>query len=123
MTKILPILFFLLLSQVFSAQAQMEFVENKGQWDQRVLFKGEFNTGSFFLESQGFTVLMHHPDDLNTLSEKTHGHGAGGSLHTIIILSEIIPVNGLPIVSCIRLLLTKMYIPESTYAITVKAMR
>lgn len=80
MTKILPILFFLMLSQVFSAQAQMEFVENKGQWDQRVLFKGEFNTGSFFLESQGFTVLMHHPDDLNTLSEKIHGHGAGGPL-------------------------------------------
>lgn len=80
MTKFLPILFFCLLSLGFKARAQMEFVENKGQWDQRVLFKGDFNTGSFFLESQGFTVLMHHPDDLNTLSEKTHGHGAGGPL-------------------------------------------
>ncbi len=64
----------LLLLTVFSAHAQMEFVENKGQWDRKVNFKGDFTGGSFFLEKAGFTVLLHHPEDLNNLSEKLHGH-------------------------------------------------
>ncbi len=51
----------------------MEFVQNKGQWDKRVNYKGDFNTGSFFLEENGFTVLLNKPDDVKTLSQITHG--------------------------------------------------
>ena len=50
----------------------MEFVQNKGQWDKKVMYKGDFNNGSFFLESKGFTVLMHKADDVIKLSEYTH---------------------------------------------------
>lgn len=65
-------IFFLFLSEI-RAQSAFEFIENKGQWDSRVQFKGEFPTGAFFLQQKGFTVLLNHPDDLLRLSAH-HGH-------------------------------------------------
>jgi gliding motility-associated-like protein len=56
-----------------NAFAQMEFVQNKGQWDKRVNYKGDFNTGAFFLEKNGFTVLLNKPEDVKMLSEIKHG--------------------------------------------------
>lgn len=41
-----------------------EFVENKGQWDSQVRFKGTLNAGSFYLGKNGFTVVQHNTDDL-----------------------------------------------------------
>lgn len=55
----------------------MEFTENKGQWDPKVKYRGDFNTGSFFLEDKGFTVLLHNAEDIKRLSETVHGHGTG----------------------------------------------
>jgi gliding motility-associated-like protein len=57
--------------------AQMEFVQNKGQWNDKVNYRGDFKTGSFFLENKGFTVLLYKPEDVQLLSERIHGHGAG----------------------------------------------
>ena len=54
--------------------AQMQFIENKGQWDDQVNYRGDFSSGSFFLESQGFTVLLHNTADLLLLSQRLHGH-------------------------------------------------
>jgi gliding motility-associated-like protein len=56
-----------------AAQSNIEFVENKGQWDSRVRFKGEINVGAFFLEKGGFTVLLNNPDDLARLTNAHHG--------------------------------------------------
>lgn len=67
----------ILLSAIFVAQnvnAQVEFIQNKGQWDSRVEYRGDFATGSFFLENQGFTVVLHNVDDLKFLSDQMHGH-------------------------------------------------
>lgn len=63
-----------LLFIVQCVQAQMEFVQNKGQWDSRVEYRGDFSTGSFFLENQGFTVLLHNTDELKNVSDQMHGH-------------------------------------------------
>ncbi len=57
-----------------NAFAQMEFVQNKGQWIERVQYKGNFSTGSFFLEKKGFTVLVHNSDDLMKRAKYLHGH-------------------------------------------------
>lgn len=57
-----------------SASAQMEFIQNKGQWNGKVNYRGDFRTGSFFLEKKGFTVLLQRPEDITRLSEVTHGH-------------------------------------------------
>ena len=61
-------------------KAQMEFVENKGQWNSNVNYRGDFNTGSFFIENKGFTVLMHDAKDVQSLSEITHGHNTNKEL-------------------------------------------
>ncbi|MFT3945455.1 MAG: PKD domain-containing protein [Agriterribacter sp.] len=75
--------FFLLLfcSQLVFAQQSVEFTENKGQWDHAVLFKGEITNGAFFLQKNGFTVLMHNEDDLHELLD--HGHDREGSTAAI----------------------------------------
>lgn len=59
--------------------AQVEFIQNKGQWDNRVVYRGDFSTGSFFLENNGFTVLLHNVEDLMKVSERLHGHNADPS--------------------------------------------
>jgi gliding motility-associated-like protein len=51
----------------------MEFIENKGQWDAKVNYRGDFSTGSFFLENKGFTVVLHNTSDLQQLGEIIHG--------------------------------------------------
>ena len=68
---------FLILSclitiNVSAQRSNFDFVENKGQWDSRVKFMGDVGAGSFFLEKQGFTVLLHHPDDMEQVLH--HGH-------------------------------------------------
>jgi gliding motility-associated-like protein len=54
--------------------SNLEFIENKGQWDNRVRFKAEITNGSFFLHKQGFTVLMYNQEDMYRLRESVHGH-------------------------------------------------
>jgi gliding motility-associated-like protein len=69
--NILPFLFLVL--PLFST-SQLYFVENKGQWDKQVLFKTEAGNSAFFLEKDGYTILMNHPDDYLQMAEYYHGH-------------------------------------------------
>ncbi len=55
-------------------KAQLSFTENKGQWDQRVLFQSEAGNSTFFLQKDGYTILMQHPDDYSRAFEYYHGH-------------------------------------------------
>jgi len=71
------ILFVFLLALASRSAAQdalsnIEYVQNKGQWDPRVNFKGEVNAGAYFLQKHGFTVLLHNPDEWLRLNEN-HG--------------------------------------------------
>lgn len=50
----------------------IEFVENKGQWDNKVKFKGEMNAGAFFLTSKGFTAVKHNAEDWAAFTELNH---------------------------------------------------
>jgi gliding motility-associated-like protein len=54
---------------------------NKGQWDSRVKFKGEVNTGAVFVRSTGFTILQHNQQDYAALQTLTHGrnHNPSGT--------------------------------------------
>jgi hypothetical protein len=54
--------------------AQMEFIQNKGQWNAKINYKSEFSTGAFFLENRGFTVLLNKLSDVVEMSEYYHGH-------------------------------------------------
>jgi gliding motility-associated-like protein len=53
--------------------AQNNFVQNKGQWPSKVLFKTDYQTGAFFLQQNGFTILQHHPQDYQNIAEAMHG--------------------------------------------------
>ncbi len=65
----------------FAATAQsynnIEFIENKGQWDNRVLYKGEVSNGAFFIREGGITVLQYHPVDFNNVMQLLHENKPG----------------------------------------------
>lgn len=70
----------LILSTAVKAQlGNIEFIENKGQWDNKVKFRSEVPSGSFFIRSGGFTVLQHNEQDLKQLIEVAKGHSPDGS--------------------------------------------
>jgi len=57
--------------------SNIEFVENKGQWDPRVHFRGDLPNGELFLEKTGFTVLLYNGDDLAAMTALHHGVKGG----------------------------------------------
>ncbi|HMG81776.1 MAG TPA: PKD domain-containing protein [Ferruginibacter sp.] len=68
--------FLLIFAASFVAQssyAQLQFVENKGQWDKAIVLKADISTGAFFLQKNGFSVLLNSPADLLKLEETVHG--------------------------------------------------
>lgn len=87
MVKRLLIIFGLVIAAALQVAAQeiysnLEFIENKGQWDKEVILRGELNNGSFFLQKRGFTVLLHNADELrrlreNHLSESSNNNADG----------------------------------------------
>jgi gliding motility-associated-like protein len=58
----------------FHAVAQLQFVENKGQWGNQFDYKSDFSTGAFFLQKTGFTVLLYNTGDLENFASQMHGH-------------------------------------------------
>jgi gliding motility-associated-like protein len=57
--------------------AQIKFIENKGQWPSECLYKSEFKTGAFFIEKNGFSVVLNDTADLRTIAENAHGPKKG----------------------------------------------
>src|SRR5688572_4135986 len=57
----------------------LEFIENKGQWDSRVRFMGDLKSGAFFLERDGFTVVLHNPEDIKKMIHRHHNYSSGNT--------------------------------------------
>lgn len=77
MARIYSITLFLFLFFTTALRAQfgnIEFIENKGQWDNRIKYMGDVPAGSFFIRADGFTILQHNQQDLETMREIVHGH-------------------------------------------------
>ncbi len=68
---------FVFLSANAFSQGYLEFIENKGQWDPRIKFKGDITTGSFALQSTGYRVMLHNKTDLTRIAESVHSKGEG----------------------------------------------
>ena len=67
-----------------SAAAQynnLEFVENKGQWNSKVQYMGDMNNGAFFLRKTGYTILQHRSEDLKRLGSLMHKDGPTSQHH------------------------------------------
>lgn len=51
-------------------QSHLMFAENKGQWNDKVLFEAKFKGGKVFLEKQAFTYIFYPKEGLKTLQHK-----------------------------------------------------
>lgn len=73
---ILTLLIVILSALALEAQnyANIQFVENKGQWDSRVRYKAEVDAGAVFLRQGGFSILQHNPQDMHVIREMLHDH-------------------------------------------------
>ncbi len=71
---------FLLLNFIASAHGDeeknnLEFKENKGQWNSNVLYRTDIKGGSLFLEEKGFSYTLINPQQLFDVHELEHDKG------------------------------------------------
>ncbi|MEO6188738.1 MAG: PKD domain-containing protein [Ginsengibacter sp.] len=108
------LIFFTAISFFFagSAFSQVEFIQNKGQWDSRIKFKTDAGSGSCFLQEKGFTITQSNTSDLDAFKRKRHGKlseaetktGAGNKIrshaYSVTFVNantpEIVPDKALP---------------------------
>jgi hypothetical protein len=99
------ILFLACLSSLLSVRAQyrnIEFVENKGQWDPSIRFLGQVAAGAFYVQEKGFSVLQHDPADWAKMAEGMHRRGAQQSnerpavIHSHLYKVEFLDANEHP---------------------------
>jgi len=83
LARIIALFLFSLAFSKSIAQGYLEFVENKGQWDKEIQFKGNLTTGAFALKADGgYRMLLLNPTDLanhqihNTNLKNDGGNGA-----------------------------------------------
>lgn len=57
-----------------SQYSNIEFVENKGQWNSLVKYKGQIVNGAFYLKEDGFKVLQHNAEEMGQVAALFHGH-------------------------------------------------
>lgn len=70
----------------FFCAAQMQFAENKGQWNGKVQYKTDLKAGAFFLEKNGYTIVQHNTEDLKKLNGHFHGNELSKNSNTPAIL-------------------------------------
>ncbi len=80
-TKIFTLKRLLLFTSLFIpaltalAQGNIEFIENKGQWDKQVLYMGRVSNGAFFIRKDGFSVAQQNAGDLSDIYRLIHEGG------------------------------------------------
>lgn len=51
-------------------KSQLSFTENKGQWEQNILFQADFRGGRLFLEKNNLMYVFYHPEDMASMHPK-----------------------------------------------------
>ncbi len=70
--KVNFIIWLLMLGAGLNAQSYLNFVENKGQWDQSIRFKSEMPGGAIVLKNTGYRVMQYNVQDYDQLTETLH---------------------------------------------------
>ncbi|MDP4268222.1 MAG: hypothetical protein Q8880_12405, partial [Bacteroidota bacterium] len=65
----------LLAQNVPEYSGDLKFIENKNQWDKKILFKTEIAGGDLYLEKDGFTYNFLNQEDLVKFKGHNHSHG------------------------------------------------
>lgn len=63
----------LLLAVPAFAQKSIEFIENKGQWNAAIRYRGDLRDGAFLLQNDGYRVVRYQQDDLKAIGAVMHG--------------------------------------------------
>ncbi|MEO8853367.1 MAG: hypothetical protein ABI359_06290, partial [Ginsengibacter sp.] len=73
--------FFLLATLIVGQKlfAQVQFVENKGQWGPDVQFMSNAGSGSFYLTKKGFSITQFNPEDVENIKVRRHEPTLKGS--------------------------------------------
>ncbi|MEO8112009.1 MAG: PKD domain-containing protein [Ginsengibacter sp.] len=66
--------------------SQIEFIENKGQWNSEIKFMSLAGSGSFYLRKNGFTIAQNNPADVENFKANYHKASADAN-------SKISPVR------------------------------
>ena len=77
MPKLRPYSLFVLILAIHYGYAQtempnLEFIENKGQWDSRALLKADIGNGSLFFHRKGIRVVLHNAQEMGEMAV-SHG--------------------------------------------------
>ncbi len=76
---IVPFVRISLVAQVFQKHSNnLEFIENKNQWEKNILYKADLNNGAVFLEKDCFTFAFKDAVALNKILESNHVHSDNG---------------------------------------------
>ncbi|MEI6948510.1 PKD domain-containing protein [Paraflavisolibacter sp. H34] len=54
--------------------SNLQFIENKGQWDSRVRYAAEVPAGAVYIHQTGFTIVQHDPEDWQRVWDIAQGH-------------------------------------------------
>ena len=65
---------FLSLAFKTSFCQSLEYIENKGQWDSKVKYQSNMGGSVFYLQQQGYKVLLYNKDDLAQIAYAYSGH-------------------------------------------------
>ncbi|OWY25149.1 PKD domain-containing protein [Sphingobacteriales bacterium UPWRP_1] len=76
----LPAFFcFWLINLSANASPHLKYLQNKGQWDSRVLFKAKTAGQEIFTECNGFTFLFYHPEQVDAAAHCEMQHNGGSN--------------------------------------------
>lgn len=64
---------FFLSVNIFAQTAKIEFQENKGQWQENILYKAHIPGGELYLEKNELTYLFYDEQDIARFSDLHHG--------------------------------------------------
>lgn len=70
----------------------IEFTENKGQWPDEVLFRGQAGNGYVFLTKSGISILQYNPDDLQRWSQYLHKHQPNSGIDSGVLRYHVYKV-------------------------------
>ncbi|MBW6481446.1 MAG: gliding motility-associated C-terminal domain-containing protein [Vicingaceae bacterium] len=72
MRKLILILFLLVSMLALAQRPYIEFRENKGQWEENVMFRARIPAGDLFIEENALTYRFYKEEDLNRIDELHH---------------------------------------------------
>jgi len=72
-----------------SGYSNLEFVENKGQWDTTIKFRAQMSVGDFLLRNGGYSVLLHDTTDMQRIHHLLHGEQVAGGKGSVVAVSSV----------------------------------